>query len=295
MNSRLIPDVLSNIASYIPKDTYQSYCLVSRDFYESSIHNSIQNIDQKLSYYCEKGKIDNARNIFNKSSKRARKLAFRMACINGHLEIVKWLNCEANINIHTSSEYSFRMACINGHLEVAKFLYSIGDVDIHSKNNQAYELSCLYGHLDILKWLHSLDSKYINLNKNQMFINACYNGHLETSKWLYNDIGNIDIHHHDNSAFISSCYNGHLQVTFWLYYILGGIDIKKYYSIISKDACRNGHIHMIKWIYSFGVIDTHKRHCLQQISYENNHYDIVVWLNRIKLMEYEHQNKNDVY
>ena len=41
-----------------------------------------------------------------------------------------------------NNDYAFRYSCINGHIEIAKWLYSLGGVDIHANNDDAFRYSC---------------------------------------------------------------------------------------------------------------------------------------------------------
>jgi len=160
---------------------------------------------------------------------------FMYSCINGHLEVAKWLyqigkETRAPINIHINSEEAFRGACANGHLEVAKWLYQIetnSPINIHINSEYSFTLSCGNGHLEVAKWLYNLGIETnspinIHVKSEFAFKNACRNGHLEVVKWLYN-LGNeinspIKITNYKN-LFLYSCKNGHLEAAKWLYQI----------------------------------------------------------------------------
>jgi ankyrin repeat protein len=75
------------------------------------------------------------------------------------------------INIHTHNEYGFRMACVGGHINVVKYLLNLykintdyNKININIYNESYFELICKNGHLNIIKYL-------INLHK----INTDYN------------------------------------------------------------------------------------------------------------------------
>lgn len=94
--------------------------------------------------------------------------ALKLASINGHLEIVKYLVeytipifsytgnlVERKINIHVNDEEALLRASENGHLEVVKYLISLG-ADIHADNNAALRIATLKGHLDVVRYLREL-------------------------------------------------------------------------------------------------------------------------------------------
>ena len=88
--------------------------------------------------------------------------SFHLTCMNGHLEIAKWLiNTFPNIDIHAEDEYAFRYSCYNGNLLIAKWLIEIfPNIDIHAYNEFAFRYSCIYNHLEVAKWLINLDPSY---------------------------------------------------------------------------------------------------------------------------------------
>jgi ankyrin repeat protein len=77
--------------------------------------------------------------------------AFRKACMNGHIEIARWLVSLGGVDIHEEYDDAFRMACRNGHMEIARWLVSLGGVDIHAADS-AFRCS----NRQIVEWLHTL-------------------------------------------------------------------------------------------------------------------------------------------
>ena len=67
-------------------------------------------------------------------------LAFKWSCINGHIEIARWLihlgesdGYNNKINIHAGVDYAFRRSCENGHIEIALWLIHLGESDGYGK------------------------------------------------------------------------------------------------------------------------------------------------------------------
>jgi|SaaInlStandDraft_6_1057023.scaffolds.fasta_scaffold86943_2 hypothetical protein len=157
-------------------------------------------------------------------------------CINGHLEIYKWL-CEEYPWHRTSSEllgnrlwskenYEFSETCINGHLEMCKYLYSINPnvININKMDiigvkpikkcftdmEYIFYQTCENGHYDVIEWLLSIIAIDISIYKNSMLRASCRNGHLKLSKLLYS-IKSIVI----TSTLFNKCIiNGHIEMCF---------------------------------------------------------------------------------
>ena len=54
-------------------------------------------------------------------------------------------------------EVAFRYACIYGHLEVAQWLYKIKPtIDISAENEYAFVRTCQYRNLEVAQWLQTL-------------------------------------------------------------------------------------------------------------------------------------------
>ena len=78
------------------------------------------------------------------------------ACIEGNILRVQELY-DLGINIHARNDEAFRLACKNAHIEIVKLLLNIGNIDIHAENEYAFRYVCLNGHIEIVKLLLSID------------------------------------------------------------------------------------------------------------------------------------------
>ena len=62
-------------------------------------------------------------NTARKANIKSDNIKFRMACENGHVEIVQWLTQKNNMTAQEAKindNYAFKIACENGHLELIK-------------------------------------------------------------------------------------------------------------------------------------------------------------------------------
>ena len=103
--------------------------------------------------------------------------AFRQACMNGNLELAKWLlKVNPNIDISAKNEHAFRWACMNGHLELAKWLLEINPyIDITSNSNEAFLGACFNGKLNVAQWLSKImpecyEITEVTMNTNNKYI-----------------------------------------------------------------------------------------------------------------------------
>jgi hypothetical protein len=186
---------------------------------------------------------------------------FIRACVNGKLEMVKWLYSIGDVciedkpNIHFNNEEAFKYASKNGHLQIVNWLINLEDKpNIHVDDDFAFKYACHNGHLNIAKLLYySFDDKpNIHAEHEDAFRYACHNGHLETAKWLYS-LGNINIHANNEDAFKYACYEGQLDIAKWLYSLDDKplIDAENHFAF--KNACIFAPlrgIHVAKWLAS---------------------------------------------
>ena len=119
--------------------------------------------------------------------------AYLLASINGHLEIMKYLENEHNWNIHVKDIYgndAYLISCKSGNLEIMKYLENKHNWDIHIKNINgcdAYLFASLSGHLEIIKYLekeHNWDIYVKNKQGNNAYLFACYYDKIEIIKHL---------------------------------------------------------------------------------------------------------------
>jgi ankyrin repeat protein len=147
---------------------------------------------------------------------------FLEACKTGDITTLKSLDF-SKINIHAGDEWAFRLTCINGHLNIVKFLISLepeyGRIDIHARDENAFRWSCYNGHLSIVQFLLTLQPEYGRINIHTCdefaFRSACQYGRLDIVKYLVSlqpEYGRINIHAENERAFQLACVYGHPQI-----------------------------------------------------------------------------------
>jgi len=133
--------------------------------------------------------------------------ALRTASENGHLEVVRFL-IENGANIHIGNDYALRTASENGHLEIVRFLIENG-ANIHANNDESFSSASLNGHLEVVRFLIE-NGANIHANNDEVFRYASYYGHLEVVRLLLDN--EADIHANNDEALIFATQNGHLEV-----------------------------------------------------------------------------------
>src|SRR3990167_3204551 len=74
------------------------------------------------------------------------------ACDRGHLDVVSYLVEQKEVNIHIANEGALRLAVLNGHLSIVKYLINQG-ANIHINNEEALRWAAESGHLSVVKYL----------------------------------------------------------------------------------------------------------------------------------------------
>lgn len=89
-----------------------------------------------------------------------RDMMFRCICQNDQQKTAIWMiNNIPDINIHAGKEYAFRMSCLKGNLNMVKWLWNIsnGSIQIDIKDGEAYLNAISSKNYDLIVWLFSLN------------------------------------------------------------------------------------------------------------------------------------------
>lgn len=223
-----------------------------------------ESIDIGFAFACGHGYLKLAKKLFKSYPQldvsNHTECAFRLACRNGHYDIVKWLlkidiKYDKQINIHVYNNYSFRKACKYGHYKIIKFLIKYDECYIRDKNDYAFRLACKNGHLHIAKFLLDKDKSIDIFAKGfHAYIGACINGHMDLVRWLYelavlksnNDV--TKMWHMNHFVFPNVCRNGHIDIAQYIYYKHSNFDISCNKDFAFIYSCQNNHIKLAIWL-----------------------------------------------
>ena len=148
---------------------------------------------------------------------------FIYVCMNGHLQIVKYLleNYSNKINIADKENGTFIDACGRGQILVVKYLLdNYGDlINIADILNDILLSACSCNNILVVKYL--LENYYgsINIadNLNMAFTVACSNNSIDIVKYLCEEhINKINIAYDSNMAFIIAYRWMHIEIVKYL-------------------------------------------------------------------------------
>jgi len=131
---------------------------------------------------CINGNLNKLKNIFENNIKKNDieyylKYLLVVACIYGHIDIVKYLieyvetnNCK--IDIHLMIEYAFRYACNSGNLLIIKYFIEYGEkynnkIDIFMYDEECFIIAVGYTYTDLIIYLQYLKHHNYNILNNK--------------------------------------------------------------------------------------------------------------------------------
>lgn len=160
---------------------------------------------------CTEGNLETVKFIMKSNISVYPDAMLKIAVLNGHLDIIKYLVEDLGADVCTSDGYLICFAINKGYFDITKYLVEHG-VDIHTDNEAPACYAAMSGNVDIIKYLVNLGS-IINLKWLGL---AAGNGNLEMAKYLVEDL-NADIHEDSERAMIEAINGGHLEMVKYLY------------------------------------------------------------------------------
>jgi hypothetical protein len=251
-----------NYDCYYNNNDYENM-IKDNDFHSfiCEIYENYQKIQKKEKNKC----VENMENMIKNNIIQNKEAIFRFYCSYGYFDEVKlFFELNSDLNIHSYWDEAFRMACANGHLNIVKWLYEISlernsPIRIGICENYDFYWSCYNGNLDCALWLWEIyykeknDENYKNFYC-QLFKESFKNNKYEVSKCLY-EICNLRNLPLIKEMFGSACTNGNFDFIKWY---LENEDIDFYEINEKKDpfkrehffskCCYSGNVELIKWL-----------------------------------------------
>ena len=222
-------------------------------------------------------------------------MAINVACLGGHLNVIKYLITEIKCD-SKSSGYKGRTplhhACGNGHMDIIKYLITEQDCDPavpDNDGNMAIHIACLGGHLNAVKYLITemkCNPKSPGYTGRTPLHQACGNGHMDIIKYLITE-QDCDPAVPDNDGDMAinvACLGGHLNVVKYLITEIKCDSKSSGYTGRTPlhHACGKGHIDIIKYLIAEqdcdpSVLENDGMTPLHYASYFG-HTSVVQWL-----------------
>jgi len=117
------------------------------------------------------------------------------ACKSDNLELCKWLYSQMTkvgpVDVKKQDNILFRRACMNGRIEIAKWLLTIDtNIEVSSNNHEAFITACNKGLIETVRWLTTINPKYYAKVENNKIHEFRTNNHIHNA---YNSLSGNNI------------------------------------------------------------------------------------------------------
>jgi ankyrin repeat protein len=219
---------------------------------------------------------------------------FWESCLNGKLNIAKWIHANSNERVYSLNKRSLYYGykrnmlldiCGEGNLFMIKWLLTIiPSIEDEADTMEIFNKACVEGKLNIAK---CIINRYPNINisaKNEeTFRLVCSWGQVNIAKWLLKIKPDIDISAKSYNAFYQTCKYGYLEMAKWLLKIKPDIN-NNLITFVNQDTyelftyvCRRGYLDVAKWLYELHPYDNGLELC-DAINFRKTNPDVIKWI-----------------
>lgn len=177
--------------------------------------------------------------------------AFRWACENGHVEIIKiLLKPKYKVDVKAIN-YGFRYAVLNNHVDAIKYFLKTKNKEINNDKHYCLKLACSNQSVDVVRSIleNKCDEKInVRYNNDEAFRNGCLNYDIVKILLKYDPSIDVCARHHE--VFITLCHANNLLVIKYLLENRNDIDIHFQNEMAFFSACKCDSIDVIKYLLS---------------------------------------------
>ncbi|KAG7380301.1 hypothetical protein PHYPSEUDO_007551 [Phytophthora pseudosyringae] len=210
---------------------------------------------------------------------RCTRRGLESAALNGHLEVVKWLNDSRYYEIRTFR--SLENAIAGGHLRIVKYVVQTVEVAYTSWTQAALTAAVTYGQRHIVQWLHDRAVAAAAAGQNRRFrleiyTNQLYTvakeGHLEVLQWLHEH--KYPVHCRRAHAVRGAAAGGHKEIIEWMEETFEPLTRQRH-RIRVDGAGGFGDLQFVQWLHHQGYRFT--AHAMDDAA-AGGYLSIVRWL-----------------
>lgn len=183
---------------------------------------------------------------------------FTIACENQHYDIANQLYLwrKNTINVSYNNDFIFRMACINGYLELIKFLHKLlqgskSQVELGILIQLGFIIACEYNQVGVIEIFYDWAKKiHIQLNLEIGLKRICEKNHLNLMKQLNEWWPNLlEVTITDDVYFRIACEKGNLEIADFIYrkreITQHPINLRKNKDEYFRLSCKDGNLPLV--------------------------------------------------
>jgi ankyrin repeat protein len=209
--------------------------------------------------------------------------AFRWACENGHIEVVRMLLTDERVDPTDFNNYAIRLASCFGHTEVVRTLLTDERVDPTTNNNHAIRSASARGHTDVvrllLQWSYETEENRRwgvdpTAGYNEAILLASQNGYIEVVRLLIAD-PRVGPTAKTNYAILAACEFGRTEVV-RLLLADPQVDPTANNNYAIRFASQNGHTEVVRLLLQYPQVDpTAQSNYTIRYASQNGHTEVV--------------------